>query len=448
MMLRGQQPVNPLAEPENAPPQNGEVSDLKVYEVITDTGTSGRTEASLAPVARSRLRTGLSRGEDGDTSFMEIGRILVVDDEAAIRELLVALLERQGHECASAGSVTEALGMLTRTGYDLVLSDIMMSGMDGMELLDNVGVMYPEIPVVMVTAVHDIAVAMASIRRGAYDYLLKPFDREQLHAVVSRALTHRRLTMQNQAYKENLESLVAARTDLLRKAMADLERSYDITLEALGDALDLKDAETQGHSKRVTAYTIALARAMGINHKEMRVIARGAFLHDVGKMAIPDAILLKPGALTDSERAIMCQHCMRGYEIVRKIPFLREAAEIVYSHQEWFDGSGYPRGLHGREIPVGARMFAVADTLDAITSDRPYRKGRGFDVARREIGRGSGTQFDPEIVQVFLALPESLWEELRMEIELHAKRFISLEQPAEVRGPLEKHTTEEATSYN
>src|SRR5256885_2183425 len=147
--------------------------------------------------------------------------------------------------------------------------------------------------------------------------------------------------------------------------MNDLERSYDITLEALGDALDLKDSETEGHSKRVTAFTIAIARAMGLSSERIRVIARGAFLHDIGKMAIPDAILRKPGPLNDEERAIMREHCFRGYQMLRKIPFLTEASEIVYSHQEKYDGTGYPRSLKSEEIPLGARIFAVADTLHA-----------------------------------------------------------------------------------
>jgi putative nucleotidyltransferase with HDIG domain len=199
--------------------------------------------------------------------------------------------------------------------------------------------------------------------------------------------------------------------------MQDLERSYDITLEAMGDALDLRDEETEGHSRRVTAYTIALAQAMGLESDELRIIARGAFLHDIGKIATPDNILLKPGKLSEEEMIIMKQHCERGYEIVRKIPFLREAAEIVHSHQERFDGAGYPRGLRGEEIPLGARIFAIADCLDAMTSDRPYRKGTTFATAKEEIVRCAGRQFDPKIVEVFLAMPNETWSELRAEIE-------------------------------
>ena len=214
---------------------------------------------------------------------------------------------------------------------------------------------------------------------------------------------------------------------MLRQAMENLEHSYDVTLEALGDALDLKDSETEGHSKRVTAYTIALARAMGISPSQIKIIARGAFLHDIGKMAIPDDILRKPGKLTEEEQVVMREHCSRGYHMLRKIPFLSEAAEIVFSHQEHFDGSGYPSGLSGGEIPVGSRIFAIADTLDAITSDRPYRKARSFDTAREEILSHSGTQFDPNVVEVFLKIPNELWHELRSEITGQNKRFSSFD---------------------
>jgi putative nucleotidyltransferase with HDIG domain len=271
--------------------------------------------------------------------------------------------------------------------------------------------------------VHDISVALAAIRNGAYDYLLKPFEREQLLATVSRALENRRLKLENRAYQTDLEALVEARTEQLRKALVDLERSYDITLEALGDALDKKDAETEGHSKRVTAFTIAIARAMGLSKDQIAVIARGAFLHDIGKMAVPDAILRKPGKLTPEEILVMQEHCYHGYEILKKIPFLGEAAEIVYAHQERYDGTGYPRGLKGEEIPLGARMFSVADTLDAITSDRPYRPAQSLTAARIEIQKWSGRQFDPEVVKVFLSMDENIWPDLRKEVDGQVQRF-------------------------
>src|SRR5580700_3554662 len=233
-------------------------------------------------------------------------RILVVDDEEAIRAIVCAILAAAGYSWKQASSGMEALALLNSgEEFELMLSDLMMADLDGIGLLERTKERFPDMPVVMVTAVHDISVALAAIRNGAYDYLLKPFEREQLLNAVGRALENRRLKVENRTYQINLESLVEARTQQLQAAMVDLERSYDITLEALGDALDFKDAETQGHSKRVTAFTIAIAREMGLPRDQIAVIARGAFLHDIGKMAIPDAILNKPGKLDPEEVTIM-----------------------------------------------------------------------------------------------------------------------------------------------
>jgi cyclic di-GMP phosphodiesterase len=356
--------------------------------------------------------------------IMPAERILVVDDEEAIREIVSSMLTAANYKCTQASSGQKALGVLdSGEEFELMLSDLMMADLDGIGLLERTKEKYPDMPVVMVTAVHDISVALKAIRDGAYDYLLKPFEREQLLATVRRALENRRLKLENRAYQTKLEALVEQRTGQLRSVIDSLKRSYDITLEALGDALDLKDAETEGHSKRVTAFTIAIARAIGVPKDDIDVIARGAFLHDIGKMAIPDAILRKPGALTPEEIAIMREHCYRGYQMLKKIPFLTEAAEIVYSHQERFDGTGYPRGLKGDEIPLGARIFSVADTLDAITSDRPYRPAQTVGAAREEIQRWSGRQFDPAVVEMFLAMPENIWSDLRNEIDAQIHPF-------------------------
>jgi putative nucleotidyltransferase with HDIG domain len=341
--------------------------------------------------------------------------------------MIAAALERHGYTVEQACDGRDALEALEMNTFNLVLTDIVMNDLNGIALLERIHALQPNLPVVMVTAVHDISVAIDSMRRGAYDYLLKPFEREQLLNTVERALNHRQALEETQNYHQSLEEMVRARTEMLRHAMEDLEHSYDVTLEALGDALDLKDSETEGHSKRVTAFAIALARAMGIPPEEIKIIARGAFLHDIGKMAIPDEILRKPGKLTAEEQDLMREHCARGYNMLRKIPFLAGAAEIVFCHQEHFDGNGYPNRLAGREIPIGARIFAVADTLDAITSDRPYRKARGFDAARQEILHCSGTQFDPAVVEVFLKIPNELWQELRSEISGQNMRFSTFE---------------------
>jgi putative nucleotidyltransferase with HDIG domain len=348
--------------------------------------------------------------------------ILIVDDEPRVQAEMAATLARENYRTVLALSSMDAIAHLQNDPpYDLVLSDIMLKGLDGTGMIEKVQAISPDTPVVVITALRDVNQVINVMRNGAYDYLLKPFEKEQLLSTVRRAIERRRLAQQHAIDKENLEKLVAARTELLHTAMSDLEQAYDITLEALGDALDLKDAETEGHSRRVTAYTIALARAMGLKGEAIRVVSRGAFLHDIGKMAIPDAILLKPGKLDRQEQAMMRKHCARGYQILRKIPFLQEVAQIVYSHQERYDGTGYPRRLKGEEIVLGARIFAVADTLDAITSDRPYRKGGSFDDARKEIIRCSGTQFDPKVVAVYDSLPDRLWEDLQGEITQHAR---------------------------
>jgi putative nucleotidyltransferase with HDIG domain len=339
-------------------------------------------------------------------------KILVVDDEEAIREVISTLLDAQGFRCTTCVNGKVGLEGFRKDSYDLVLSDIVMPEMDGLKLLAELRMADPDVPAIMVTAMHDISIALEAIRAGAYDYILKPFEKDQLYLSVRRALEHRRLVMENRTYQSDLEQLVAERTRQLSIALQDLEQSYDYTLEALGGALDAKDAETEGHCQRVTAFTITIAKAMGVDNSLLRQIARGAFLHDIGKMGVPDQILRKPGPLTAEEREIMRRHCDIGFAVLERIPFLKEAAEIVLAHQEFFDGTGYPRGLKGGQIPLGARIFAVADTLDAMISDRPYRKALPISAARDEIRRFSGTQFDPQVVKVFLAQPEQLWREL------------------------------------
>jgi putative nucleotidyltransferase with HDIG domain len=366
---------------------------------------------------------------------METARILVVDEPAHFRTVIDGTLAKDEYSTLMAGGILEAIGQVERDSrFDLILADLAVAGGNHTGMLEKLRRIQPDIPLVVMSP--DVHAGVLAVRQGAYDYLLKPFQKEQLVTTVKRVVDHRRLLQQNAMYRQDLEQMVNARTGMLNQAIADLERSYDITLEALGDALDLKDAETEGHSKRVTAFTIALARGAGLPPQQIPVIARGAFLHDIGKMAIPDAILLKPSKLQADEQKIMREHCARGYHMLRKIPFLQEAAEIVYSHQEHFDGSGYPRGLKGDQIPQGARIFAVADTLDAITSDRPYRKGNSFAAARSEIKRCAGTQFDPRVVDVYLSLPDQLWEDLRTEISQPTKKVATLQLEPRDRGRL------------
>jgi len=349
----------------------------------------------------------------GRKTIVDIESILVVDDEEAIREVVSTMLESRGYRCTAVSNGRAAQEVVRKETPDLVLSDMIMPEMDGIRLLSWMREHDPEVPVIMVTAIHDISTALEAIRRGAYDYILKPFEKDQLFMGVGRALQHRRLVLENRNYQINLEQRVDEKTAQLQMAIDQLERSYDDTLEALGSALDLRDAETEGHCQRVTAFTIEIAKAVGVQYPYLAVLARAAFLHDIGKMAIPDSILLKAGPLDDDEKTVMRRHCKIGYDMLTRIPFLRDAAEIVHAHQEFFDGTGYPRGLRGEQIPLGARIFSVADALDAMISDRPYRKALPMSHAMEEIRRCAGTQFDPKIVQVFLSIPEQHWLELR-----------------------------------
>jgi response regulator RpfG family c-di-GMP phosphodiesterase len=350
-------------------------------------------------------------------------RILVVEDEEAVRETIVSVLRSANYECHGAGNGLEALALLdSGKQFEMILCKLGMPNLEGIGLLERLRDKYSDIQLVVTTSVEDISIALGAIRNGAYDYLLKPFDREQLLDTVSRALENRRLKVENRTYQTNLESLVKARTEQLQATVHELERSYDMTLEGFGDALALRDTETEGHSRRVAAFAIVIAKAVGLPLEQIPTIARGAFLHDIGKLAIPDAILCRPGKLTTEETVIVKEHCFKGYLIVKKIPFLVEACEIVHFHHERYDGTGYPRGLKGEQIPLGARIVAVANTLDSITSDLPYRPKQSYQAAREEIIRWSGRQFDPEIVRAFLEIPEDIWDRLRRDISLDAQR--------------------------
>src|SRR5437773_2328261 len=341
--------------------------------------------------------------------------ILVVDDEEAIREVVSTMLESKGYRCTAVQNGRVAQDHVKKATPDLVLSDMIMPEMDGIRLLEWMRQYDPEVPVIMVTAIHDISTALEAIRRGAYDYILKPFEKDQLFLGVGRALQHRRLIIENRNYQRNLEQLVEERTAQLTAKHVELEQSYDDTLEALGSALDLKDAETEGHCQRVTAFCISIAKTMPVPDTYLPILARAAFLHDIGKMAIPDGILRKPGPLTDEEKKIMRTHCEIGYNMLIRIPFLRDAAEIVLAHQEFFDGSGYPRGLRRAQIPLGARIFTIADSLDAMISDRPYRRALPMPHAREGSRRCTASQSDPEVAKGLLSIPQHH----RIEVGVH-----------------------------
>jgi len=352
-----------------------------------------------------------------------MGPILIVDDDQAIRELLVEGLESFGHQALTASGAAEALELVRGRPIRLVLSDIDMPGVDGMQLLRMLKAHDADLDVVMVTGAIDAGTAVRAIRQGAADYVTKPFNLEEVQIVVERTLDKRRLILENRAHQERLEELVTLRTQEVldkkrevERLYGELERSYEATLQALVTALDFRDNETQGHSYRVTEYTTVVARRMGLPDADVAWIRRGAILHDVGKIGVSDAVLRKPGKLDAREWEEMRRHPEMGYQMLRHIPFLQPALAIVLSHQERFDGTGYPQGLRGESIPLGARIFAVVDTFDAMTSDRPYRAALSAQAARDEIRRCAGTQFDPRVAQAFLDIAEATWEEIRQRV--------------------------------
>jgi response regulator RpfG family c-di-GMP phosphodiesterase len=340
-------------------------------------------------------------------------RVLIVDDEEPIRRLLVQYLDEQGYRTAAAADGAQALQLLSRHRFDMVVSDVRMPGLDGMALLDEIARRHPEVGVVMLTGCEDVGMAVGAMKGGALDYVLKPFHTEEVEQCLRRALDRRREMLAKAEYLRGLEDAVRRQTVELRRTLAHLEQASEITLEALVTALDAREHETKAHSKRVGDFTVYLARQLGVNGDALEAIRRGAMLHDIGKIGIPDRILLKPGALTDSEWREMRRHPQIGYWIVSGVESLKGAAEIVLCHHERWDGGGYPRGLRGDATALGARIFSVTDSLDAMTSDRPYHRGVSWEEARREIAANAGHQFDPAIVGAFLEVPVAVWMEIR-----------------------------------
>ncbi|HHN75254.1 MAG TPA: response regulator [Acidobacteria bacterium] len=351
-------------------------------------------------------------------------RVLVIDDEQSVREMISEGLTSLGWEVATAADAEQARRLVARGVFECAICDIAMPGEQGTELLEWMRRYDPLLAVVMLTGLRDAPTAVAAMRAGASDYVCKPFSLPEMDARLREALDKRRLRIENQRYREHLEELVEARTRKVLEAMEEiatlnreLTRAYDNTLSALMIALEHRDNETQGHSLRVVAYTDRLAREMGIRDPELTEIKRGAMLHDVGKIGVRDAVLRKPGPLDPEEIEQMHQHPRWGWEMLRGIEFLAVPAEIVLSHQENWDGSGYPRGLQREEIPIGARIFAVADTLDAMTSHRPYRNAGTMEQVRGELLRCAGSQFDPRVVEAFLAVEPEEWWALRAAVQ-------------------------------
>ncbi|HEX8709920.1 MAG TPA: HD domain-containing phosphohydrolase [Pyrinomonadaceae bacterium] len=339
-------------------------------------------------------------------------RLLITDDELEIRDVLYELLSSE-YECAAVPSAEDALALLRVTPFDLIISDITMGGMSGLEMIPPVLQLAPETVVVMVSGMQTIESAIEALRLGAFDYIMKPFDLRQVEAAVKRALEHHELRAAKRRYENQLEELVEQRTAELDRALNSLEDAYRTTLKALTAALETRDAETHGHSERVVTFSLRLGRELGLDKEQMKSLEFGSLLHDIGKIGVPDAILRKPAGLTEDEWVRMREHPLHGQQILREIEFLDGASRVVAQHHERWDGTGYPLGLRGEEIDLNARIFAVADAFDAMISDRVYRAGRPYEAAAEELERCAGQQFDPRVVTAFHRIPREDWDELR-----------------------------------
>ena len=340
-----------------------------------------------------------------------MNHILIVDDEEMIRDLLSSALVREGYICHQASNVDEAFVLLGEQPVDLVISDIMMPGRSGVELLRDLKKVNPDIAVLMITGLSDMNTTMECVHLGADDYITKPFGINRVVLTVKNLIERRCLAIEKKNYQVSLEFKVMEQTTQIRKAMNELSSAYDNTLTALVKALDAREKEVGSHSERVMNFAVFLGGKLGMAGRDLHELSKGALLHDIGKIGISDNILLKPGQLDDGEWIEMRRHPQVGYAILSEIEFLKTPAEIILSHHERFDGTGYPKQLKGEQIPIGSRIFAVVDTLDAMTSDRPYRMALPFDVAVAEIIKYRGSQFDPAIVDLFLSIPRKHWEE-------------------------------------
>jgi response regulator RpfG family c-di-GMP phosphodiesterase len=327
--------------------------------------------------------------------------ILVVDDEEVIRRLLCHKLKIEGYTCVDAGNSRQALEKMQEKPADLAILDIMMPGGSGIELLSEIKKAYPDTIVIMATAVGDAETAIKCVRLGAYDYFTKPYNLDEVAISISRALNTRRLELEVLDYQQHLEEKVKVQADKIRN-------SFMNAVTALALALDAKDEYTSGHSGRVSEISVVLAKELGLHESAVENIRLAGLIHDIGKIGVKEAVLNKPGMLTPEEFEHIKTHPAIGERILKPIVEEKEILDMVRLHHERFDGRGYPDGLSGDQIPVGAAIMALADAFDAMTSDRPYRKSLGNAIAVEEIKKGSGTQFVPEVVEAFLRVDKKI----------------------------------------
>lgn len=338
--------------------------------------------------------------------------LLIVEPDTAKRKLLASYFSAQ-YECDEADRLSAALEKIGAKEYAVVLTAINLSGQNGLELLPYLNTLTPRTIPIFISDTEKDGNTVRAFRAGAFEVIQKPFSLKKVEDAVEKAFGKYELSFLKERYQYHLEELVSERTAELDKALEAVENSYHSTLKALVQALETRDAETHGHSERVVTFSLRLGHELGLDRDCLRNLELGALLHDIGKIGVPDAILRKPAALTKDEWDKMKLHPNHGQNILRNIPFLSNAAQLVAQHHEKWDGTGYPFGLRGEEINMNARIFAVADAFDAMVSDRVYRKGRPYEDALVELERCAGTQFDPIVVEAFKIIPKEDWEVLR-----------------------------------
>jgi putative two-component system response regulator len=322
---------------------------------------------------------------------------LIVDSDPQARAMAAAILAAEGYDCQEREDFGAAREFLRTMDRGVLLTELELPGGSGSELLPAARRHHPDIAVLVVSGTRDAEAAVQSLQEGALDYVLKPVTPDRLQQRLSSALERHRLLRQHRDYQCALEERVVQRT-------RELQHTYQQVLSSLGEAVAARHCETQSHTQRVTQLSLRLARVLGLRGEALTEVEWGAALHDVGKIGIPDSILLKPSSLTGEEWETMKRHCEIGHQMLRGFEFLRDALAVVLHHHEHFDGSGYPFGLAGETIPFSARIFAVVDAYDAMTSDRPYRPPLDPEQARQELTRCAARQFDPDVVDAFLSL--------------------------------------------
>jgi response regulator RpfG family c-di-GMP phosphodiesterase len=328
--------------------------------------------------------------------------ILIVDDEKTIYSVIARRLAMEGYPCVMANNGREALGYFSKNNCSLIISDIRMPEMNGLELLKNVKAVRPNIMFIIMTAYPEIGMAVEAIRLGATDFILKPVDLELMAFSVKKALAQRKMEDEIEAHHKNLEKLVEERTTKLREALLVLKKTHLDSVKVLAGAIDAKDPYTRGHSDRVRKMSMKIGMKLSFNKERLENLVFGALLHDIGKIGIRDEVLQKKGQLTPEEYQYVQQHPLIGVKILEGIDFFKDKIPMIRNHHEHFDGGGYPDGLLGETVPLEARIIAVSDAFDAMTSLRPHRKAMPVEDVILEMGKGKGRQFDPQILEIFL----------------------------------------------